>query len=72
MRLRFQKTNYLYVVESELNFEKRGICRQITYYGSDSPVSEKYILDKAEHNIKRKFEESAGSIISLFISRIYH
>ena len=56
MRKTHQKTKILYEIRSEINFFKRGKKRQVTYYGSDTPISKFNLIKRAEDNIKKKFD----------------
>lgn len=71
MRLRFQTKNILYEVHSIVDYEHMGRIHQRTFYGSEQPLSREKIRNRAIANIKRKFENSSGKIVSVEISAVY-
>lgn len=71
MRLRFQSKEILYEIRSVVMYEKMGRVVQKTFYGSDKPMRQDVLLKRAEENIKKKFQDSAGRIISIVISAVY-
>lgn len=71
-RLRFQSTEILYKIVSDLKFDSgRGNGKQVTYYGGNRSFTEAQALNEARKNIAAKFLESGGRLISLRIIAVY-
>ena len=71
MRLRYQSKKILYEIHSVVDYDHMGTIHQRTFYGSDKPLSREKLRTRAIENIKRKFENSSGRIVSVEISAVY-
>lgn len=69
-RLRFQSKDVLYEVISKVKFRHRTISYK-TFYSPDGGFSKEQVLERAKMNIERKFDNSSGRILELYIGSIY-
>lgn len=71
-RLPYQSKEFLYVVESEIDFHSMGRMKQITYYGYDYEVPRSEIIRRSKENIKKKLAQSSGRIINVKVVKVWH